>query len=401
MRLNRVFMALPVAMGMVWGGAACGGDLWLSCDFGDAAAYKEIPKQEYAASSLPQGWYDGSTWSKANCSYTPGKDGGVGFLKATGADKGTIQFYYLPLKDMTEKKCFRVKVKARSPSNSDMTMGISIRDSSFNYSSATVPLVEAWKEFEIMFAAGPATKKTSFIIRAPSPGTIEIASLALEEIPLADYVPPTTIAQSKRVEWWMPRHKALVAKAVKAQPDFMILGDSITNGWEKEGKEAWDASIAPLNAANFGIGGDGTEHLLWRVRDSGFGKDFKPKVVAIMIGVNNNWFNNAEDTAAGAAAIVKDIRSLSPGTKILLLGIFPASQAADDWRRAFIKEINALYAKLADGKNVFFLDFGESFLQKDGSISKEIMPDFTHPSAKGYAIYADKLTPEVKKLLGK
>ncbi len=398
----RMVAALVAVAAVVWGGSARGGDVWLECDFGDATAYKELPKQEFVSGSLPTGWSDNSTWSKANCSYSSGKDGQISFLKIVGADKGAIQLFYAPLKELTEKRCFKLKVKARSPSKSTMTLGLRAMGEPYNfYASATIQPVEAWKDFEVMIAGGPATQKVGFFIMAPSPGTLEIARLALETAPLSDYTPPTTIAQTKEDGWWMGRHKSMVENAVRTQPEFMILGDSITQGWEGDGKAAWDASIAPLKAANFGIGGDRTEHLLWRIRNSGFGKDFKPKAVAILIGINNSWSNSSEDIAAGTAAVIKEIRTLSPDTKILLLGLFPTGEAATAPQRGKVKEINALYAKLADDKNVFFLDFGAAFLQPDGSLSKETMPDFLHLTAKGYATYAEKLLPKVKELLGK
>lgn len=31
--------------------------------------------------------------------------------------------------------------------------------------------------------------------------------------------------------------------------------------------QAWDTYFAPLNSLNFGIGGDCTEHVLWRIEN--------------------------------------------------------------------------------------------------------------------------------------
>ncbi len=61
---------------------------------------------------------------------------------------------------------------------------------------------------------------------------------------------------------------------------------------------------------------------------------------------------------------------------------------------------NEIIAKLADGKGVFFLDIGPKFLDKDGALAPDIMPDRLHPNAKGYEIWAEAIEPSVKKLMG-
>jgi lysophospholipase L1-like esterase len=38
-------------------------------------------------------------------------------------------------------------------------------------------------------------------------------------------------------------------------------------------------------------------------------------------------------------------------------------------------------------------------LEKDGSLSKEIMPDYLHLSPKGYTIWADAIQPSLDEML--
>src|SRR5208283_3307445 len=101
--------------------------------------------------------------------------------------------------------------------------------------------------------------------------------------------------------------------------------------------------------------------------------------------------NTAEEIAEGIKTIVAEIQKKQPETKILLLGIFPRGQKPTDKNRDKIKEINATVAKLDDGKKVHYLDIGEKFLEKDGEISTEIMPDFLHLTPKGYKIWAEAI----------
>ncbi len=202
---------------------------------------------------------------------------------------------------------------------------------------------------------------------------------------------------------WLKRHEGFVAEARKGGVDLLFLGDSITDAWRgKTQKALWDERFAPLKAANFGISGDRTQHVLWRIQNGEL-EGIQPKAVMLMIGTNNIGQKDPEPAAsavAGVQAIVKEVHAKSPKSKILLLGVFPRSEKPDHAHRAVIKEINAAIAKLDDGgKSVSFLDIGDKFLQPDGSITREVMPDFLHLTPKGYEIWADAVKEPIAKLL--
>lgn len=194
---------------------------------------------------------------------------------------------------------------------------------------------------------------------------------------------------------WLKLHMAFVEEAGKGGIDVLFLGDSITDGWRLDpAKKIWDERFAPLKAANFGISGDRTQHVLWRIQ-AGEMDGITPKVVVLMIGTNNIGQRDPEPTASAAAgvkAIVEEVLKKSPKTKVLLLAVFPKAEKAGDYSRTMVKELNDAIAKLDDGgKTVRYLDIGAKFLSADGSISKEVMPDFLHLSGKGYQIWADAI----------
>jgi lysophospholipase L1-like esterase len=194
------------------------------------------------------------------------------------------------------------------------------------------------------------------------------------------------------------RHDQFLEVAKKGGVDLLFLGDSITDGWRgKNGKKIWDEHFEPLKAANFGIGGDRTEHVLWRLKNGEL-EGITPKLAVVMIGTNNGK-DPAEDVAAGITAIVKEVRAKSPTTKVLLLGIFPRGEKPNAGREKNDK-VNEIVAKLDDQKDVKYLDIGAKFLAEDKSISKEIMPDFLHLSEKGYQIWAEAILPTVKEMMG-
>jgi beta-glucosidase len=195
------------------------------------------------------------------------------------------------------------------------------------------------------------------------------------------------------------------AKAAPGDYDIEFIGDSITQGWEFVGKNIWNQFYGQRKVINMGVSGDRTENVLWRF-EHGQLDGIKAKVAVVMIGTNNSGKNKSgfdsytdNDILEGVVAIVNQIRTRQPDTKILLLGIFPRS-AAFSAQRGRLLEINQVLAKLDDGKNIFYQDLGSQYVELDGTISKNIMPDALHPNEKGYVIWANAIEPKLKELLG-
>ncbi len=215
----------------------------------------------------------------------------------------------------------------------------------------------------------------------------------------------TAIEPGPRDAAWVKRHEGFVAEAHQGGIDVLFLGDSITDFWRDRGRAVWDREFAPLKAANFGISGDRTQHVLWRLCN-GEADGYQPKVVVLMIGTNNTGLerdgktprNTPQEVIEGVTAVVSELRTKFPEAKILSLAIFPRGEK-DSPQRAQVAEVNRALAKLHDGRHVFFLDINDRFLDADGNIPKDVMPDLLHPSAKGYEIWADAIREPLKKLL--
>ena len=198
---------------------------------------------------------------------------------------------------------------------------------------------------------------------------------------------------------WMERHESFNQRVAKGKVDLVLIGDSITHGWEGQGKSVWEKFYGKRNAVNLGIGGDRTQHVIWRL-DNGNVKGISPKAAVVMIGTNNSGNNSPEEIADGLAAITKQLREKLPKTKVLLLGIFPRGTNKDDSRRQVNEKANAIFKKLADGKDVHYLDIGDKFLETDGTLTRKIMPDLLHLSVEGYTIWAESIEPTLKKIMG-
>lgn len=210
---------------------------------------------------------------------------------------------------------------------------------------------------------------------------------------------------------WIARHESFNARAVqgakKGDIGIIFLGDSITHGWEGAGREVWERFYAPRRAVNFGISGDRTQHVLWRLQHGNLdglaqpAEGEAPRLVVLMIGTNNSngADHTAEEIAAGIGAVVGEIRERLPRTKVLLLAIFPRGEKPSAQRDKNARA-SELASRLADGKMVHFLDIGAAFTETDGTISGEIMPDYLHLSPKGYQRWAEAMEPTIRELLG-
>ncbi len=181
--------------------------------------------------------------------------------------------------------------------------------------------------------------------------------------------------------------------------DVVFQGDSITDLWDNTGQPVLEKYFGGVKVANFGISGDTTQGVLYRQKN-GEGQGFSPKAVMLMIGTNNTGRNSPEEIAEGIGAVVLEMRHDYPDAKILLLGVFPRSASASDPIRGTIKEINGIIAKLNDNEHVFYMDIGDKFLDAEGNLSADIMPDRLHPSEQGYEIWANAVKDKLAELVG-
>jgi beta-glucosidase len=210
---------------------------------------------------------------------------------------------------------------------------------------------------------------------------------------------PAVTPAPRNEAWWRQRHESMNARVQEGDVDLVFIGDSITHGWEGAGKEVWQRFYGSRNAVNLGIGGDQTCHVLWRL-DHGNIDGISPKLAVLMIGTNNIGGYTPAEIAEGIKAIVERLRSKLPGTKVLVLGVFPRGATADDPLRQQQTAINKIVAKLADGKSVFFLDINAKFLTADGVLSKQVFPDLVHLTPKSYETWAKAIEPTVARLMG-
>ena len=231
--------------------------------------------------------------------------------------------------------------------------------------------------------------------------TLVLCSGSLFAQATEEAVNPATIPADRNIPRFQQQAAWInaIARNEKAFPiDLMFVGDSITHGWEGAGKEVWKKYYGTRRAYNFGIGGDRTTHVLWRLENTPLEK-IAPKMIVVMIGTNNR--NTPEETAGGIEEVVRVLEEKFPEAKILLLDVFPRSANPTDAQRVKVDGINKnLEGRFDSDPRVVRMSLAKCFLNEDGTLPASLMPDYLHPNAEGYERWAAAIEPEIEKVLG-
>ena len=198
---------------------------------------------------------------------------------------------------------------------------------------------------------------------------------------------------------WMARHEAVLERIKQGRVDMVLIGDSLTQRWEGEGKELWYKYYASRHAVNMGFDGDGTSQVLWRL-DHGEIDGISPKLAVVLIGSNHVNSKIVEEITEGIKAVCCKIRTKLPHTKILLLAIVPRGDASAAAAYGLNKASEDA-SQIADGRTIFYLNMREKFIDKDGNVRKDLVViDGVHLNSNGYKIWAETMEPIVSKLMG-
>jgi lysophospholipase L1-like esterase len=200
------------------------------------------------------------------------------------------------------------------------------------------------------------------------------------------------------------QHQQFVETAKNDDFDLLFLGDSITYLWTVGegdvsgylgGKRLFNQHFAGLKIANFGIPGDTTQGVLWRLQN-GEGQGHKPKAVMLMLGTNNTGVNSAEEIAEGVGAVVLQLRKDFPDAKILLMAIFPRGATPNDANRQKVESVNRIISKLDDQRHVYFMNINSMFINENGGLIGFRPNENLHPIEEGFDIWGATVAPTLK-----
>ena len=217
---------------------------------------------------------------------------------------------------------------------------------------------------------------------------------------LADAPSPLSPISREGTKNWKDRYDQQVEQLRNNPCGVLFLGDSITDYWDRGGKQAWDKMFKPYHPCNFGISGDQTTNLIYRITHSGMPAQTDPNLCIVMIGTNNTGhFKGGEDpekTAIGILGVAQHLLVRFPDTHVLLLGIFPRGSGPQDKLRQHNDKINAIVAQCKLPRTTY-VNINKRFLDSSGRLLPGISRDNLHFTEKGYAIWADAVLPYIKK----
>ncbi|MDX2017498.1 MAG: family 16 glycoside hydrolase [Planctomycetota bacterium] len=199
---------------------------------------------------------------------------------------------------------------------------------------------------------------------------------------------------------WQKKFSDLNTRCEAPGAPVVFLGDSITEGWLNAGKALWQERFASRGAINLGIGGDRTQHVLYRLREGHLARlkamgEKGPRAIVLLIGTNNSngSDHSSEEIAEGITAIVRELRSGLPQSKVVLMSILPRGDRPSPQREKNARASELALTALKGDAMVVPLDLKSAFVTADGTLRSDLMPDKLHLSEGGYRAWADAVTP--------
>lgn len=204
--------------------------------------------------------------------------------------------------------------------------------------------------------------------------------------------------------WWKERHELVLSKLHK-DPQLILIGNSILHALDEEDRQdVWEKYLNLYRTVNMGFSGDRTENVIWRLQNGEL-DGIHPSVALILIGTNNtdgNHYKQITQPKELAAAIWKIshiIRERLPETQILLLGILPYGYKPN-YRDNINKATNEIIKSFSQkDKHIHYMDIGSIYLDENGKVRKDLMPDFLHPNEKGHMLMFEALSSEISSLM--
>ncbi|KAL7825374.1 hypothetical protein AOLI_G00325810 [Acnodon oligacanthus] len=231
---------------------------------------------------------------------------------------------------------------------------------------------------------GCARAAAGFVVIGPNRGCCVRAAEPLRMNPAARAEPREDVEGDAR---WMSQHNRFVQECKDAEPDVLFVGDSMVQLMQQQ--EVWKELFSPLHVLNFGIAGDTTCNVLWRLQNGEL-QNIRPKVVVVWVGTNN-YQHTAEQVAGGVMEIVQLLVNQLQHTKVILMGLLPRGEKPNPLRQKNAEVNRLLQASVSRLKPVQLLDVSSGFIHSDGTIVSRDMFDYLHLTASGYRRVAKTL----------
>jgi lysophospholipase L1-like esterase len=239
----------------------------------------------------------------------------------------------------------------------------------------------AWRLLTVLIAF--------WLLLPASPRAAEAAQLACG--PFAGALSP----QPRQLTRPPQRMAEIEAEASARSFPVVFLGDSLTQLWDRE---TWQRYFTGFPALNAGVGGDRTDHLLWRL-ENGILNRLHPKLIVLQIGTNDLTLERSPALVAeGVRTILLRLQKRWPQALILLESLWPRDDRPDQRQKA--EDVNALIARCAGGA-VTYADFSKVLLDPSGQlVAAAYQPDKLHLGRAGYEKISPAIAEKIQQLLG-
>jgi len=175
----------------------------------------------------------------------------------------------------------------------------------------------------------------------------------------------------------------------------VLVGDSITQWFQTDGKVHYNKHFLHLKPINIGVAGDTTDQTITRLNDGSLGSVTSSKVTTLMIGTNDiGWGYSESKISAQIGKVIEILQSKLKGTSILLLGILPRRSLPE-----MPGKVNRLLAEYDNGRDVRFLDMTNQFTNNGKILSTLYKTDQLHLSPEGYRVFAETMKPVIIEIL--
>lgn len=175
----------------------------------------------------------------------------------------------------------------------------------------------------------------------------------------------------------------------------VLIGDSITELFNHTELFQKYTEKTGLKVYNRGISGDTSDRLIERFENSVL--NLQPRNAVLLIGIND--LNAGADISFITDNIEKMINFLQEGcsgVNIILQAVYPINKKINKGMRTNNKTIlllNTYLKRLAERKNIHFIDFTNSLSDENGNFNSRYTYDGLHPNAYAYEIISQKLIP--------
>ncbi len=198
---------------------------------------------------------------------------------------------------------------------------------------------------------------------------------------------------------WYAEHDKFVHISSTGASGILLIGDSLINGLSRY-NSVWQKYFNPLRCLNFGIGGDKTQHVLWRVENGEIPMNLH--IVVIHCGTNNVDLNTPTDIKDGITSIVSVFQTAKPNAKVIIAGLLPRDPVPG-YRRDSIKSVNKKLKRWCQSptqRNVYFLKPDKDWVNPDGTlVSEYYYTDNLHLVEAGYEKFSKSIYEMIMRLM--